>query len=172
MRKVLIVFIAVMLVMLYLMFHMTQAMALKVQELQESLDRIRLDQGDLQEQIDELVKLKEWEERNAIQDLRDLLSAAEVGEFEVTAYTLECGNDDGFTATMTKPEAGRTIAVDPSVIPLGSRMWVEGLGWHMAEDTGGAVCGNIIDRYVGSGLAARTEAFRWGRQKLKVVVLP
>ena len=43
------------------------------------------------------------------------------------------------------PDRGRTIAVDPSVIPLGSRVFIEGYGVFIAEDTGGAIKGNKID---------------------------
>lgn len=38
-----------------------------------------------------------------------------------------------------------TVAVDPGVIPLGTRMYVPSYGYGVAEDTGGAVVGNIID---------------------------
>ncbi|TET95518.1 MAG: hypothetical protein E3J29_06720, partial [Dehalococcoidia bacterium] len=50
----------------------------------------------------------------------------------------------GTTATGTTVRKG-TVAVDPSVIPLGTRMYIPGYGYGVAEDTGGAVIGNIID---------------------------
>ena len=86
---------------------------------------------------------------------------------EATAYSHGCGTGDGYTATMTRPEEGRTIAVDPEVIPLGSDVWVEGLGWMVAEDTGGAIKGNTIDIFMES----EKEALAWGRRELKLVAI-
>ena len=42
----------------------------------------------------------------------------------------------------------KVIAVDPSVIPLGSKVWVEGYGYAVAGDTGGAIKGNKIDLFM------------------------
>ncbi|WP_054949184.1 3D domain-containing protein [Numidum massiliense] len=82
-----------------------------------------------------------------------------------TAYCK--GNDGGGrTATGTVPKRG-TIAVDPSVIPLGTRLYISGYGFGVAEDTGGAIKGNIIDVFVGSC----GEANQWGRQGVKVYIL-
>lgn len=73
-----------------------------------------------------------------------------LGEFKLTHYCIEefdhiCGNGDGLTATGTKITAGKTIAVDPSLIPYGSQVYIEGYGWYIAEDCGGAVNGKHID---------------------------
>lgn len=57
------------------------------------------------------------------------------------------------TATGTTPEVGRTIAVDPAVIPLGSEIEIDGKS-YIAEDTGGAIKGNRIDIFVASHEAA------------------
>jgi len=116
-------------------------------------------------------KVQELQNRQSevLYRMEEWLDSWEVGEFEATAYTLECGNGDGYTATMTTPQAGRTIAVDPKMVPLGSSVYIPGVGWQCAEDTGGAIRGKIIDLYMGTGLEARTLAYRWGRQKVKVV---
>lgn len=50
------------------------------------------------------------------------------------------------TASGTVPTEGRTIAVDPSVIPYGSEVWI-GDHMYIAEDCGGAIKGNHIDIY-------------------------
>ena len=50
----------------------------------------------------------------------------------------------GYTATMTRAAEGRTIAVDPSVIPYGSIIYINGHR-YIAEDCGGAIQGNRID---------------------------
>lgn len=53
----------------------------------------------------------------------------------------------GITFTGTKVKEGRTIAVDPKVIPLGWWVYIEGIGFRKAEDTGSAIKGNKIDVY-------------------------
>uniref|UniRef100_UPI0020BE9DEB 3D domain-containing protein n=1 Tax=Bacillus velezensis TaxID=492670 RepID=UPI0020BE9DEB len=58
----------------------------------------------------------------------------------------------------------KMIAVDPKVIPLGSKVWVEGYGEAMAGDTGGAIKGNRIHILLGSDSAAK----KWGRKTVKV----
>lgn len=62
----------------------------------------------------------------------------------------------------------KLIAVDPSVIPLGSKVWVEGYGVAIAGDTGGAIKGHKIDVLMPNN----AQAFAWGRRTVKVVVLP
>ncbi len=68
------------------------------------------------------------------------------------------------TATGTKPVYNpsgiSTIAVDPRVIPLGSLVYVDGYGYAVAADTGGAIKGNIVDVFLNSQDASR----QWGRK--------
>jgi 3D (Asp-Asp-Asp) domain-containing protein len=54
----------------------------------------------------------------------------------------------GITFSGIKAEEGRTIAVDPSVIPLGSQVYIDGVGIRTAEDTGSAVRGARIDVFM------------------------
>lgn len=74
----------------------------------------------------------------------------------MTAYGIDCTGCTGTTATGTHPEVGRTIAVDPDVIPLGSEVMIDG-HVYIAEDTGGAIKGKAIDMYVGT--EAESEVF-------------
>lgn len=78
---------------------------------------------------------------------------------ESTAYS-----GHGTTATGRKPVYNpnglSTIAVDPRVIPLGSKVYVEGYGYAIAADTGGAIKGNKIDVYLNSDAACNS----WGRK--------
>ncbi len=73
---------------------------------------------------------------------------------------------DGKTATMTEARWG-VVAVDPRVIPLGSKIFIEGMGWFSAEDTGGKIKGNRIDIFYPS----RKEALQFGKRKLKILVV-
>lgn len=86
-----------------------------------------------------------------------------------TAYTPNCSGCSGVTATGINVKANpnmKLIAVDPSVIPLGSRVWVEGYGEAIAADTGGAIKGHKIDVLMSSDAAAR----QWGRKTVKIIV--
>ncbi|XJZ27780.1 3D domain-containing protein [Bacillota bacterium Lsc_1132] len=61
----------------------------------------------------------------------------------------------------------KLIAVDPSVIPLGKRVWVEGYGVAVAGDTGGAIVGHKIDVL----MPTRAASLSWGRKTVKIVLL-
>lgn len=79
-----------------------------------------------------------------------------------TAYA-PTGNN---TATGTVPELG-TIAVDPRVIPLGTRLYVQGYGFGTALDTGGAIKGDRVDLFFDSN----REASDWGARNVRIYVL-
>jgi 3D (Asp-Asp-Asp) domain-containing protein len=85
--------------------------------------------------------------------------------WEVTVY--RCYHSPCRTATGTVPRWG-VVAVDPSVIPLGSRVRIEGLGEFIAEDTGAAVRGRVVDVYWD---APHDLLLKWGRRKARVEVL-
>ena len=74
------------------------------------------------------------------------------GKFKITTYCpcSECNGGWNCTALGTELTPGRTIAVDPSIIPLGSKVYIDGIGYRIAEDTGGRIKGNIIDLCIGS----------------------
>ena len=89
---------------------------------------------------------------------------ADLGEFTITHYCScpvccgvwaknrpvdENGQEIVLTASGARAEAGRTIAVDPEVIPLGSAVIINGQE-YIAQDTGGAIQGQRIDIYCGS----------------------
>lgn len=75
-----------------------------------------------------------------------------LGFFTLTAYCdcSECqGKWVGQTSTGATPTPGRTIAVDPTVIPYGTHVLIDGIE-YVAEDCGGAIKGYRIDIFVGS----------------------
>ena len=87
-----------------------------------------------------------------------------VGVYEITAYSYSEGYGENYeTATGEKPKPYRTVAVDPNVIPLGTELYIEGIGEVRAEDTGGAVKGNVIDLHIGYD-----DCNQFGRQKREV----
>ncbi len=89
---------------------------------------------------------------------------------EATAYTpsvQETDSDPWTTASGMKSGLG-VVAVDPRVIPLGSKLYVEGYGYAIAGDTGGAIRGNRIDVFFYS----QEEMVTWGRRWVRVFVLP
>ena len=91
------------------------------------------------------------EANKTILDLKDTeYELIYMGEFKLTHYcTMKyehiCGTGDGITATGTQVIAGRTIAVDPKVIPYGTKVYIPGYGWRVAEDCGGAIKNKHID---------------------------
>ncbi|MHB8107166.1 MAG: G5 and 3D domain-containing protein [Candidatus Cryosericum sp.] len=88
---------------------------------------------------------------------------------EATAYSptvQETDSDPWMTASGMKSGRG-VVAVDPSVIPLGSKLYVEGYGYAIAGDTGGAIRGNRIDVFFYSS----DEMATWGRRWVRVFVL-
>ncbi len=81
---------------------------------------------------------------------------------EATAY-IATGNP---TATGIMPYWG-VIAVDPRVIPLGTKVYIPGYGMALAADTGGAIRGNIIDLFMNTYV----QAINWGRRNVDVYIL-
>lgn len=80
-----------------------------------------------------------------------------------------CGSyANGYTATGMKAGYG-VAAVDTRVIPLGTKLYVEGYGYCIAADTGGAIKGNRIDLCYGTHSAALSSGF--GHKNVKVYII-
>lgn len=87
-----------------------------------------------------------------------------LGTYEITAYSYNEGGGENYeTKSGRTPEPYYTVAVDPDVIPLGTKLYIEGIGEVRADDTGGAVEGEVVDLHVGYD---ETESF--GRIERKV----
>lgn len=104
------------------------------------------------------------------------ISSARLITCTATAYDgsyATLGKYNPRTCTGAVPTANYTVAVDPRVIPLGSKLYIETsdgsyvFGSALAEDTGGAIKGNRVDLFMGS----RSEALRFGRRTVNVYVL-
>ncbi|MEB9969347.1 cell wall-binding protein EntB [Bacillus cereus] len=127
-----------------------------------------------EEKAQEIAKAKE-EERAKEASKNNIQSAKRELTVVATAYTAdpsENGTYGGRVLTamghdLTANPNMRIIAVDPKVIPLGSKVWVEGYGEAIAGDTGSAIKGNRIDVLMGS----KSKAMNWGRQTVKVKIL-
>ncbi|PGO21383.1 cell wall-binding protein EntB [Bacillus thuringiensis] len=139
-----------------------------------------------EEKAQEIAKAKEEEKAREIAKAKEEERAKEVSKNNIesakreltvvaTAYTAdpsENGTYGGRVLTamghdLTANPNMRIIAVDPKVIPLGSKVWVEGYGEAIAGDTGSAIKGNRIDVLMGS----KSKAMNWGRQTVKVKIL-
>jgi 3D (Asp-Asp-Asp) domain-containing protein/LysM repeat protein len=89
---------------------------------------------------------------------------------KATAYTAYCKGCSGITATGINLKANpkkKVIAVDPKVIPLGTKVYVEGYGHAIAGDKGGAIKGKRIDVFIPSKKAA----INYGVKNVKVKIL-
>ena len=90
----------------------------------------------------------------------------EVISMEATAYLPTDGGGDGITATGIRARHG-VVAVDPNVIPLGTRVYIPGYGEAIAADTGGDIVGNRIDVV----LEDYGSAMQFGRRTVDVYIL-
>lgn len=126
---------------------------------------------------EELARQKEQEEQQKISSRSSVNNNVStsggrlVGNCKITCYTPDPGENGGWSVTATgeslSANVWKAVAVDPSVIPLGSTVYIEGLGTFIAKDTGGAIKGNRIDLLVGS----KSEAYSIGVQYRDVYVL-
>ncbi|MFJ6218889.1 3D domain-containing protein [Bacillus sp. A260] len=115
------------------------------------------------------LKIKTWEGDKWLN-----LNAEDTGvEFyvEATAYSVE-GSPPNERITASGIDIGKNpniklIAVDPKVIKLGTKVWVEGYGDAIAGDTGGAIKGNKIDVLFPTEKQAR----EWGRKKVRIKIM-
>jgi 3D (Asp-Asp-Asp) domain-containing protein len=104
--------------------------------------------------------------RETVQTSRGTVRFRQAYVMEATAYLPTDGGGHGITASGLRARHG-IVAVDPAVIPLGTRLYVPGYGLALAADTGGAIVGNRIDLCIEDYNAA----WGFGRQMVKVYVL-
>lgn len=109
--------------------------------------------------------VKEGTRENVVPTAGDM-RYKEIITMDASAYLPSDGGGSGITATGMVAERG-VVAVDPSVIPLGTRLYIPGYGMAIAGDTGGAIIGNRIDLVMES----YSEAMNFGRRSVEVYVL-
>ena len=114
------------------------------------LDTVLMQQTETLNQLMELRQEVEAVETEVVEEAE----AVSLGEHRLSFYCScpKCTGEwaDGTTYTGTTATEGRTIAVDPSKIELGSKVYIDGLGEFIAEDIGGAIKENRIDIYLSS----------------------
>ena len=142
-------------------------LAVRVEELNKSL-------GEQKEILEQERKARESQTSRGAVD-RSGLAREEIHRgytltVRSTAYTTAAdeGSGTGLAADGNPAIANHTFAVDPNVIPLGSKVFVPGIGWGIAHDTGGVIRGNTLDVCV----ATKAEAYAWGVRNITVEVIP
>lgn len=138
----------------------------KIDNIQETLNEIKEVNKVYQEEINEL----EESNKHIKSKIDEILEPQEY-ILEVSAYTPsidECNNDIANTATMVKPKPGYHVAVSQDLIwMLGHKIYIEGYGVRKVVDLMNKRYEKSMDIMVGT----KSEAFKFGRKKLKVAVL-
>ncbi len=136
------------------------------QDVQESVPKVNFFSEQFLGIIDSLQKeLTAYKDRERI-----FLKQIYYEEYIVTAYlpidSAE-GRYSGLTASRAVAKPYFTVAVDPTVVPINSWIWIEGLGWWKAQDTGDAIRGQKIDLC----LSIREVTKELGRRKMRIKIL-
>lgn len=98
----------------------------------------------------------------------DNVSGSKTLTMSATAYSTEANGMGTYSATgINLKQHPSCVAVDPSVIPLGSIIWVSGYGVSVAGDTGMAIKGNVIDLH----FSTVAQSMAWGRRTVTVKIL-
>lgn len=143
------------------------------------LEAKRVEEAEKQAEAARVAKAEEAskEQASPVTQSVSTTSSHNVIQVESTAYTNDAadnGTYNGRVLTATGHDVTdsilyngmRIIAVDPSVIPLGTVVHLEGIGDAIALDTGGRIKGNIVDLLVDT----KEEAIQWGRRHIQVTV--
>ncbi|WP_298705222.1 3D domain-containing protein [uncultured Veillonella sp.] len=130
----------------------------------KEIKRQLLNQKAIKQMVPTIIKVGSRE--TVVETSRGTVRYREVLTMEASAYLPTDGDGRGITATGMVARRG-VVAVDPDVIPLGTRLYIPGYGMAIAADTGGAISGHRIDLLMDS----YSEAMEFGRQSIEVYVL-
>ena len=121
------------------------------------------------------IAIKDPEPQVATQDPEPQVATTPSGNVIICTATAYSPYDGGSYCDLTasgaratrNPDGYSTIAVDPNVIPLGTKLYVKGYGYGIAQDTGGAIKGNKIDVFFNT----TEECINWGVKTVEVTIL-
>ncbi|MGN7476450.1 3D domain-containing protein [Solibacillus silvestris] len=136
-------------------------------ELNELADIEQASEGFVLKLPDHIQNKKETAEKKETLDDFEVVSTLTVEASAFTAYCKGCSGKTAYGIDLKKDPNIKLIAVDPKVIPLGTKVWVEGYGIAVAGDTGGSIKGNRIDVFV----KTKKIAYNWGRKKVEIKIL-
>jgi 3D (Asp-Asp-Asp) domain-containing protein len=108
--------------------------------------------------------------KNSAQVNKQPANVVKILTVRATAYSITCKKCSGITASginLKKNPNQKVISVDPKVIKLGTRVYVEGYGYAIAADKGNSVKGNKIDVFIPS----QKNALKWGSKTVEVKIL-
>lgn len=129
----------------------------------KEIKKLIISQNDIKRMVPTIIKEGT---RDVVETSRGVVRYREVLTMEATAYLPGDGDGRGITASGMVAKRG-VVAVDPNVIPLGTRLYIPGYGMAIAADTGGAIKGQKIDLLMES----YGEAMEFGRRSIEVYIL-
>jgi len=146
----------------------------RLKSTEKDLKNLKVDNVKLKKTNDSLKsqaeQLKEQLLKSKREKVTQLSEKKRVVNVMATAYTAYCSGCSGTTTTglnLREHPDSKVIAVDPSIIPLGSKVYVEGYGYATASDTGGAIKGRRIDVFFPS----LQDALKFGVKHINVTIL-
>ena len=138
----------------------------QVEEKAEIENNVQEEVAEVVEEAAEISTVEEPAVENVIEISGNDFAYSNVMSMEASAYLPADGGGSGITA-MGIPATYGVVAVDPSVIPLGSRVYIPGYGEALAADVGGAIIGYSIDLC----METYAECMNFGRRTVTVYVL-
>lgn len=135
------------------------ALDARINDLEEVVDSYDYENAMLKEEL-LIVRTSEsgWKFQceQSLEKIKELEQRDYAGEFKITWYTAGVEStgktpehpEYGITASGTTVTPGKTIAADWSILPPGTRVYIEGIGERVVEDSGGAVKGKHVDVYI------------------------
>lgn len=143
-------------------------------QITEQQEQIASLQGDINAMQKDIIKLQEVKKEEVKEPI--IKQETSLGTFIAYAYTANDAGCNTKTATGSTATIGKTVAVDPSIIPLGSIVYITSdypgiSGEYLAEDVGGGIRGHMIDIYFGEGKDAYRNAINFGKRNVTIKLM-